>query len=157
MGVDKWIDEQLHPEKINDNALEARLSSLRTLRMSTKEIIDNFPPPQLIKTVEQGKQTLPSDPVKRAVYESQMEKLEQKQEKKQAAANDGSNNADNAATDQFARPREDRPMRRLRLPIFVFARLVADDGGVPGLREARPQKLPDFPQSQSDTNFIWKR
>src|SRR6266568_2509283 len=25
MGVDSWIDEQLHPEKINDNVLESRL------------------------------------------------------------------------------------------------------------------------------------
>ena len=71
MGVDRWIDEQLHPEKINDSALDARLAPLRTLRMDTREIVENFPPPQLIKAVEQGKQSLPSDPVKRAVYQDQ--------------------------------------------------------------------------------------
>jgi len=33
MGVDKWIDQQLHPESIDDSALNARLVPLRTLRM----------------------------------------------------------------------------------------------------------------------------
>src|ERR1700676_999852 len=32
IGLDKWIDQQLHPEKIDDSMLEARLSPLRTLR-----------------------------------------------------------------------------------------------------------------------------
>ena len=49
MGVDKWIDLQLHPEKIDDGSVEVRLASLRTLRMDTKELVENFPPPQLIK------------------------------------------------------------------------------------------------------------
>ena len=30
MGVDKWIDQQLHPEKIDDRALDARLAPFRT-------------------------------------------------------------------------------------------------------------------------------
>jgi uncharacterized protein DUF1800 len=38
MGVDKWIDLQLHPEKLDDPALEARLAPFRTLRMDTREI-----------------------------------------------------------------------------------------------------------------------
>src|SRR5271169_3905154 len=32
MGVDKWIELQLHPEKIDDSALDARLAPFRTLR-----------------------------------------------------------------------------------------------------------------------------
>ena len=104
IGVDRWIDEQLHPDKINDSAMDVRLSSFRTLRMSTRDIVENFPPPQVIKAVEQGKQSLPSDPVKRAVYESQMQKLDDKKERKQQAA-EGS---DTAASDRVAQRREDR-------------------------------------------------
>src|SRR5262249_32319693 len=33
MGVDNWIEQQLHPEKIDDSALEARLAPYRTLKM----------------------------------------------------------------------------------------------------------------------------
>jgi uncharacterized protein (DUF1800 family) len=107
MGVDKWIDQQLHPEKINDSAVEARLAPLRTLRMSTREIVENFPPPQIIKAIENGKQSLPSDPLKRAVYESQIERIEQKKERKQQTANAAQ--PDSSDPDQqMARKREDK-------------------------------------------------
>jgi uncharacterized protein (DUF1800 family) len=105
IGVDKWIDEQLHPEKINDAALDARLAPLRTIRMNTKELVENFPPPQVIKAVMDGKAKLPSDPVKRAVYEAQIDKIEHKDDQKKAAANTPANsfvppnsNANSAAT-----------------------------------------------------------
>ena len=85
MGVDKWIDLQLHPDKIDDSSLDARLAPLRTLRMDTREIVENFPPQPVIKAVMEGKQRMPSDPVKRAVYEAQIERLQEKRERKQEA------------------------------------------------------------------------
>ena len=87
IGVDKWIEQQLHPEKIDDSSLDARLSPFRTLRMSAKETVENFPSPQQVKAVMDGKQPLPSDPAKRAIFKAQMERIEQKQELKQEAAN----------------------------------------------------------------------
>src|SRR5215471_4192979 len=65
MGVDRWIDLQLHPEKIQDAALEARLASFRTLRMNTREIVEEFPDQRLIREVMDGKRSMPSDPAKR--------------------------------------------------------------------------------------------
>jgi uncharacterized protein (DUF1800 family) len=82
MGVDKWIDLQLHPSKIDDSALDARLYPLRTLRMDSKEIIETFPPNQLIKQIADGKAQLPNDPLKRAVYQAQLQRYEDKQERK---------------------------------------------------------------------------
>lgn len=86
MGLDKWFDQQLHPDKINDDALEARLAPLRTLKMSTRELVENFPPPQVVKAVENGRMALPHDPAKRAIYETRMAALQERQEKKQAAS-----------------------------------------------------------------------
>src|SRR6201998_765166 len=85
MGVDKWIDLQLHPEKIEDKNLETRLAPFRTLRMDTREIVENFPPQPVIKAVMEGRQRMPSDPVKRAVYKAQIERLQEKKERKQEA------------------------------------------------------------------------
>ena len=109
IGVDKWIDEQLHPSSIDDGALAARLSSLRTLQMSTRELVENFPPPQLIRAIADGKQSLPNDPVKRAVYQAQLARYEQKQERKQQAgavanqeASKTTNSDDVAPNDQTA-------------------------------------------------------
>src|SRR5271165_1809329 len=55
MGVDKWIELQLHPEKIDNAALDARLAPYRTLHMSAREMAMNFPPPQVLKAVQDGK------------------------------------------------------------------------------------------------------
>jgi uncharacterized protein (DUF1800 family) len=85
MGVDRWIDEQLHPEKISDSALEARLAPLRTLKMSQKELVEEFPDQMVIKQVMDGRKPMPSDPARRAIYQVQIARLEQKQERKASA------------------------------------------------------------------------
>src|ERR1043166_3596052 len=90
MGLDKWFDEQLHPEKINDSAIEARLVPLRTLKMSTREMVENFPPGQLVRQIENGRKSMPSDPARRAIYETRVAEYERRQQNKQekgAAAN----------------------------------------------------------------------
>src|SRR5450755_904999 len=84
MGVDRWIDLQLHPEKIPDSAVESRLAPFRTLRMSSKEIVEEFPDQQVIKQVMDGKWPMPSDPVKRAVFQVQIARLQEKKERKEA-------------------------------------------------------------------------
>jgi uncharacterized protein (DUF1800 family) len=85
MGVDQWIDLQLHPEKIDDSALDARLEPLRTLRMSTKEIAEDFPDPQEINQVMNGRRTMPSDPARRAVFQVQLARLEARKDSKEEA------------------------------------------------------------------------
>ncbi len=88
VGVDKWIEQQLHPDKIDDSALEARLVPLRTLKMDTRAMLEHFPPPQVVKAVENGKMNLPSNPEQRAIYEAQMERMRAQQENKQDASAD---------------------------------------------------------------------
>jgi len=47
MGLQKWIDQQLHPESINDSALEARVDRFPTLKMSSTKLLEEFPQPQV--------------------------------------------------------------------------------------------------------------
>lgn len=82
MGVDQWIDQQLHPTSIADQALEARVAPLRTLRMSPRELAENFPPQPVIRQIADGKQPLPRDPERRAIYQAQLVRYREKQEKK---------------------------------------------------------------------------
>ena len=50
MGLEKWIDQQLHPESIDDSALDQRLQRYPTLNMSAKKLIEEYPQPgQVIK------------------------------------------------------------------------------------------------------------
>jgi uncharacterized protein (DUF1800 family) len=89
MGVDRWIDLQLHPDKIQDNAIEARLAPLRTLHMNSRQLAENFPDNQMIKQVYDGKRPMPSDPALKAVYQVQIaryqDKLEAREQKEPAA------------------------------------------------------------------------
>jgi uncharacterized protein (DUF1800 family) len=92
-GLDKWFDEQLHPEKIDDGALESRLEPFRTLKMSTREMVENFPPPQVLKAIENGRMSMPHDPAKKAVYESRIAAYQQRQQNKEDKAVAGNTNA----------------------------------------------------------------
>jgi len=111
IGVDQWIDQQLHPEKIDDSAVETRLAPLRTLKMDTHEIVENFPPQQMIKAVAEGKQRMPSDPARKAIYEAQLARYVARKDKKEQAGN-----TTPATTDSTTKPDamtdEDRARRR---------------------------------------------
>jgi uncharacterized protein (DUF1800 family) len=44
LGVEKWIDQQLHPDSIPENPiLETRLASLRTVNLPTWQILEQYP------------------------------------------------------------------------------------------------------------------
>ena len=48
IGLKKWLDLQLHPERIPENSdLEAKLQPLESLRMTPMEAVQHYPPPQL--------------------------------------------------------------------------------------------------------------
>jgi uncharacterized protein (DUF1800 family) len=98
MGVAQWIDLQLHPIKIDDTALDARLEPLRTLRMSTKEIAEDFPDPQAFNQVLNGKRNMPSDPARRAIFQVQVARLEARKARKEEA----NKNLDHAAEPEKA-------------------------------------------------------
>jgi uncharacterized protein (DUF1800 family) len=83
MGLEKWIDLQLRPGRIDDSSLESRLEPLRTLRMSSKEIAEDFPDPQEINQVMNGKRSMPSDPARRAVFQVQLARLQDKKDRKE--------------------------------------------------------------------------
>ena len=86
MGVDAWIDLQLHPEKISDAAVESRLAPFRTLRMNSHQMVEEFPDNQMIRQVMDGKKPMPSDPARRAVFQVQIARMEEKKERKAEAA-----------------------------------------------------------------------
>jgi uncharacterized protein (DUF1800 family) len=84
MGVDRWIELQLHPEKIDDTSLDARLEPFPTLRMSTRELVENFPDNPLINQVKNGKKPMPSDAGLRMIYRVQLARQEEKKQLREA-------------------------------------------------------------------------
>jgi uncharacterized protein (DUF1800 family) len=67
MGLDRWLDRQLHPEDIPENPLlEAKLQPLDSLWMTTAQMLRNYPSPQMVKAMMDGRMPLPEDPLTRA-------------------------------------------------------------------------------------------
>ena len=48
IGIDKYIDQQLHPERIDDSALQAKLAGFDSLGMTVASIYQKYPAPQFI-------------------------------------------------------------------------------------------------------------
>jgi uncharacterized protein (DUF1800 family) len=56
IGLERYIDQQLHPERIPDHAMEARLAGLTTIGLSSRAIADQYERPALEARREQQKQ-----------------------------------------------------------------------------------------------------
>jgi uncharacterized protein (DUF1800 family) len=83
MGLKKWIDQQLHPERLAENPeLAARLRPLESLQMSSAEIATNYPPPQVLRAMTQGRLPLPVEPEARERAELQIQRLRARREAK---------------------------------------------------------------------------
>jgi len=66
VGLKRWIDRQLHPEQIEENLLLVeKLKYMDTLRMSSVELVRNYPTPQMAKQMIDGRIPFPSDPGRR--------------------------------------------------------------------------------------------
>jgi uncharacterized protein (DUF1800 family) len=89
MGLEKWIEQQLHPESIHDADLNLRLQRYPSLEMSSKRLLEEFPRPdqnakQQGLTKEQAKQQ----------YEDQLKTKQQTAESQIIVT--GNDNLDNA-------------------------------------------------------------
>jgi hypothetical protein len=85
IGIQKFIEEQLHPEQIAENpVLAAKLAPLDTLRLSTRELNAKYPSNQAIKAMAEGRKLLPTDPETYLMIRRELERYEMK---KQSAGN----------------------------------------------------------------------
>src|SRR5712671_3022513 len=60
MGVDKWIDQQLHPERIAENpVLDAKLKPLESMNLPMWQIMEKFgQPPALAMAIRPPSQMI---------------------------------------------------------------------------------------------------
>ncbi|MBI1895489.1 MAG: DUF1800 family protein [Acidobacteria bacterium] len=117
-GLKKWVDQQLHPERIAENPeLEARLQPLDSLRLEDAELMKNYPPPQLIRAVASGRARLPLDPQQRELYQRLAVRYE-KRLKKQGATTPAPERASLAeilSAEEISRLRRGSPEERAAL------------------------------------------
>jgi uncharacterized protein (DUF1800 family) len=51
LGWEKYLDEQLRPERISDQAAEQRLKNIESIHLNSAELAKNYPPPQVLQQV----------------------------------------------------------------------------------------------------------
>ncbi len=64
IGMAGMLEEQLHPEKIDDSDVEAKIAALPTLTMSPAELMEDFPAPKQRQAHEQNKDRAEGAPSK---------------------------------------------------------------------------------------------
>ncbi len=68
MGLDAWLEQQLHPDTIDDAGLGRRLAKFPAMQLSQTELIERFPTPGMLRQYSRGGLDAPVDPLERAVY-----------------------------------------------------------------------------------------
>src|ERR1700728_3129097 len=92
-GMDAWIEDQLHPESLDDSALNAHLGPYATTRMNPKQLAQSFPSDTVIRQVIAGKRPMPDDPHTALVYSVNVARIKQQEAVKAQTANGEANPA----------------------------------------------------------------
>ena len=80
IGLKKWLDQQLHPDRLAENpVLEAQIQALESLRMTPMEAVQHYPSQQMIRAIANGKQPMPDDLLLRASVERLITRYKVKQ------------------------------------------------------------------------------
>jgi uncharacterized protein (DUF1800 family) len=72
-GIPAYLEEQLYPEKISDRLVEEKLAKLKTVRLSSKELLELYPPPKEAKA--RGMEPSPMQSPRYVIFELQQAKL----------------------------------------------------------------------------------
>jgi len=84
LGAEKWVDQQMDPDAIGDDALKKRLGNYPTVGMTTEQLVAVFPDGGQVNAVADGKVSYPGDTLLTAMYEVQTYKRNQDRDQKKA-------------------------------------------------------------------------
>jgi uncharacterized protein (DUF1800 family) len=90
IGLDKWFDQQLHPETLDQADLDARLAEFPAMQGNPEGLLYSLPSNAVIRQAIDGKAPIPDRPALRAIYQNEMARVEfkrqEKEQKQQASA-----------------------------------------------------------------------
>jgi uncharacterized protein (DUF1800 family) len=136
-GVDAWVEDQLHPESIDDSALNARLAPYASTRMNPKQLTQSFPSDTVIRQVIAGKRSMPEEPALKLVYSVHVARIqEQSAPKSSPQAAQPSNPPSSVAT-----PTPEEQARAIADTLLSLPKQQRLDA----LEKSPPEKLVNFP------------
>ena len=87
IGLEAWFQEQLHPERVPDDAFALRLAQYPAMQLPQEQLMERYPPPGLLKRYVKGGLAAPQGDVEQAIYADAGLRYREKVEAKQAARN----------------------------------------------------------------------
>ncbi len=82
IGLDKWFDQQLHPETLDETDLNTRLAEYPAMHWTTAQLFYYLPGNGIIRRAINDRVDIPTDPVLHAIYENQIERIQAKRANK---------------------------------------------------------------------------
>ena len=129
----------MHPESIDDSALNARLAPYATTRLNPKQLALAFPSDGVIRQIMMGKRMMPTEPELKLVYSVNVARLEQQDANQaQTAANAPPNANDGSAPKPSPAEEQARAIADSLLALPKNQRLAA-------LENTPPEQLVNFP------------
>jgi uncharacterized protein (DUF1800 family) len=52
LGIDKYLEQQLHPDRIDDSSTENQLSHLNSIRLTTAQLLETYRPPRQARQLQ---------------------------------------------------------------------------------------------------------
>ena len=81
MGLRKWLELQLHPQRISESpVLAAKLKTLDSLTMTGEELVSNYPSPQMVRQMVSGRLPFPSDPDRKLLLQRVLQRFEKQKD-----------------------------------------------------------------------------
>jgi uncharacterized protein (DUF1800 family) len=82
-ALDRWFEQQLHPESIDQSDLNARLAEYPAMQLSAQDLIVRFPTNAIIRQTIDNKVPEPQNLALRRIYDKEIFRYDQRQQDKQ--------------------------------------------------------------------------
>jgi uncharacterized protein (DUF1800 family) len=83
VGLDRWFQQQLHPETIDQSGLTARLEEYPAMDLSPQDLIFRYPTNGMIRQTIDRKVQEPQSVALRKIYDNEIFRYDQRQQEKQ--------------------------------------------------------------------------
>jgi len=143
MGLAKWIDQQLNPNSTEDKPVEARLENYPTIRMSSANLIAQYPRPK--QTDKQGAKV-----AEQRRPDAAAATVRDMQEQRKSAADDESGSAGTSATELASRMKEPPPTKEPSMKDDVPPQANAATPGAGGKRNVLSVDPNEVPRAIAD-------
>jgi uncharacterized protein (DUF1800 family) len=82
-GLDRWFDQQLHPQSLDESVLNVRLAQFPAMQETSVQLLTRLPSNAVLRQAMDGKLPIPPTDPEHAIYENQIYRLQLKREAQQ--------------------------------------------------------------------------